>query len=177
MGRCLLFSLSSCLSTACHSAPVHCLLSCCLLTAVQGIVMGRLRSAQRQREVQVMRFCLWKLGLMPLVAGGGRRDGPSAGSAILWPEQHCMLQLAAIRAAQLCSRSPPALNPSLGLLHIASPPFACMDLVSLNPALPPHSQAEIKEPGFLEGGDFFPMGTDLAMVGRWQTFICSFLFL
>jgi hypothetical protein len=28
----------------------------------RGIVMGRLRSAQRQREVQVMRFCLNKLG-------------------------------------------------------------------------------------------------------------------
>lgn len=24
---------------------------------------------------------------------------------------------------------------------------------------------EIKEPGFLEGGDFFPMGQDLAMLG------------
>jgi arginine deiminase len=24
---------------------------------------------------------------------------------------------------------------------------------------------QIEEPGFLEGGDFFPMGTDLALVG------------
>jgi arginine deiminase len=52
--------------------------------------MGRLRSAQRQREVQVMRFCFNKLGLN--VVG------------------------------------------------------------------------EVVEPGFLEGGDFFPVSPDLAMV-------------
>ncbi|KAG2426169.1 hypothetical protein HXX76_013150 [Chlamydomonas incerta] len=61
------------------------------VTTCKGIVMGRLRSAQRQREVQVMRFCFNKLGMA--VAG------------------------------------------------------------------------EIKEPGYLEGGDFFPMSRDLAMAG------------
>lgn len=61
------------------------------VTTCKGIVMGRLRSAQRQREVQVMRFCFNKLGMA--VAG------------------------------------------------------------------------EIKDPGYLEGGDFFPMGPDLAMAG------------
>ncbi|GIL80090.1 hypothetical protein Vretimale_12910 [Volvox reticuliferus] len=61
------------------------------ITTCRGIVMGRLRSAQRQREVQVMRFCFNKLGMA--VAG------------------------------------------------------------------------EIREPGYLEGGDFFPMGSDLAMAG------------
>ncbi|GFR49721.1 hypothetical protein Agub_g11877 [Astrephomene gubernaculifera] len=61
------------------------------VTTCKGIVMGRLRSAQRQREVQVMRFCFNKLGMA--VAG------------------------------------------------------------------------EIREPGYLEGGDFFPMGSDLAMAG------------
>lgn len=58
----------------------------------QGIVMGRLRSSQRQREVQVMRFCLNKLGLSVI--------------------------------------------------------------------------GEVKEPGFLEGGDFFPVSADLSMVSR-----------
>ncbi|KIY99877.1 Amidinotransferase family protein [Monoraphidium neglectum] len=61
------------------------------ITTCKGIVMGCLRSAQRQREVQLMRFCFNKLG-MPIVG-------------------------------------------------------------------------EIEAPGFLEGGDFFPMGQDLAMVG------------
>ncbi|MEW5307832.1 MAG: hypothetical protein WDW36_010207 [Sanguina aurantia] len=61
------------------------------ITTCKGIVMGRLRSQQRQREVHIMRFCFTKLGL------------PVAG--------------------------------------------------------------EIREPGYLEGGDFFPLGTDLAMAG------------
>ncbi|KAL6748381.1 hypothetical protein V8C86DRAFT_2879369 [Haematococcus lacustris] len=61
------------------------------ITSCKGLVMGRLRSAQRQREVTIMRFCLTKLGL------------PLAG--------------------------------------------------------------EIREPGFLEGGDFFPVSRDLAMLG------------
>ncbi len=61
--------------------------------APQGVVMGRLRSAQRQREVQVMRFCLQKLAL---------------------------------------------------------------DIVG-----------EVREPGFLEGGDFVPISADLAMVRVW----------
>uniref|UniRef100_A0A7S0RB30 Arginine deiminase n=1 Tax=Chlamydomonas leiostraca TaxID=1034604 RepID=A0A7S0RB30_9CHLO len=61
------------------------------ITTCKGIVMGRLRSQQRQREVQVMKFCITKLGLN--VVG------------------------------------------------------------------------EIREPGFLEGGDFFPLGADLAMLG------------
>lgn len=64
--------------------------SCALRSALQGVVMGRLRSQQRQREVQVMRFCLSKLGLN--VVG------------------------------------------------------------------------EIREPGYLEGGDFFPINADLSMV-------------
>ncbi|KXZ51615.1 hypothetical protein GPECTOR_12g579 [Gonium pectorale] len=61
------------------------------ITTCKGIVMGRLRSVQRQREVRVMRFCFNKLGMA--VAG------------------------------------------------------------------------EVREPGFLEGGDFFPMSRDLCMVG------------
>jgi arginine deiminase len=61
------------------------------ITTGKGIVMGRLRSPQRQREVELMRFCLRKLG-MPIIG--------------------------------------------------------C-----------------IGEGGFLEGGDFFPMGPDLALVG------------
>mmetsp|Transcript_8912 Transcript_8912/g.15445 ORF Transcript_8912/g.15445 Transcript_8912/m.15445 type:complete len:486 (+) Transcript_8912:82-1539(+) len=61
------------------------------ITTCKGVVMGRLRSAQRQQEVQVMRFCLRKLGLVPV--------------------------------------------------------------------------ADMKEPGFLEGGDFFPISQDLAMLG------------
>ncbi|KAI8474870.1 MAG: hypothetical protein J3K34DRAFT_517740 [Monoraphidium minutum] len=61
------------------------------ITTCKGIVMGCLRSAQRQREVELMRFCFNKLG-MPIIG-------------------------------------------------------------------------EIEAPGFLEGGDFFPCGQDLAMVG------------
>eukprot|EP00195_Chlamydomonas_chlamydogama_P009440 CAMPEP_0202891208 /NCGR_PEP_ID=MMETSP1392-20130828/1328_1 /ASSEMBLY_ACC=CAM_ASM_000868 /TAXON_ID=225041 /ORGANISM="Chlamydomonas chlamydogama, Strain SAG 11-48b" /LENGTH=467 /DNA_ID=CAMNT_0049574893 /DNA_START=174 /DNA_END=1577 /DNA_ORIENTATION=+ len=61
------------------------------ITVCKGIIMGRLRSLQRQREVQVMKFCFTKLGL-PVVG-------------------------------------------------------------------------EIREPGFLEGGDFFPCGQDLCMLG------------
>uniref|UniRef100_A0A383WIV7 Arginine deiminase n=1 Tax=Tetradesmus obliquus TaxID=3088 RepID=A0A383WIV7_TETOB len=61
------------------------------VTTCKGIVMGRLRSAQRQKEVELMSYCFRKLGL------------PIAG--------------------------------------------------------------RIAEPGFLEGGDFFPMGQDLALVG------------
>jgi arginine deiminase len=58
---------------------------------MRGIVMGRLRSSQRQREVALMRLCFQKLGL-----------------------------------------------PIIG---------------------------EISQPGFLEGGDFFPAGADLALIG------------
>eukprot|EP00878_Enallax_costatus_P010464 GHUV01010925.1.p1 GENE.GHUV01010925.1~~GHUV01010925.1.p1 ORF type:complete len:467 (+),score=159.73 GHUV01010925.1:196-1596(+) len=61
------------------------------ITTCKGIVMGRLRSQQRQKEVELMQFCFRKLGL------------PIAGQII--------------------------------------------------------------EPCFLEGGDFFPMGQDLALVG------------
>uniref|UniRef100_A0A7S0UQV8 Arginine deiminase n=1 Tax=Polytomella parva TaxID=51329 RepID=A0A7S0UQV8_9CHLO len=61
------------------------------ITTGRGIVMGRLRSAQRAREVQVMRFCFTKLGLNVI--------------------------------------------------------------------------GEISSTGYLEGGDFFPMGTDLALLG------------
>lgn len=61
------------------------------ITTVRGIVMGRLRSPQRNLEVSLMRFCLEKLGLN--VVG------------------------------------------------------------------------EIEAPGFLEGGDFFPVNRDLALVG------------
>lgn len=32
------------------------------VTTCRGVVMGRLRSAQRQREVELMRFCFNKLG-------------------------------------------------------------------------------------------------------------------
>jgi arginine deiminase len=60
---------------------------------MQGIVMGRLRAAQRAREVTVMRFCLSKLGL--------------------------------------------------------------------------NIVGDICDPGYLEGGDFFPLSSDLAMVGGW----------
>lgn len=61
------------------------------VTTCKGLVMGRLRSEQRQREVQLMKFCFNKLGL-PVVG-------------------------------------------------------------------------EIVAPGYLEGGDFFPMGKTLALVG------------
>ncbi|GBF90210.1 arginine deiminase [Raphidocelis subcapitata] len=61
------------------------------ITTCRGIVMGRLRSQQRQREVELMRFCFNKLGL-PIVGA-------------------------------------------------------------------------IEAPGFLEGGDFFPLGRDLALLG------------
>ncbi len=33
------------------------------ITTANGIVMGRLRSSQRQLEVELMRFCFQKLGL------------------------------------------------------------------------------------------------------------------
>ncbi|KAL4439030.1 hypothetical protein ABPG77_006967 [Micractinium sp. CCAP 211/92] len=61
------------------------------ITTCRGIVMGRLRSPQRNLEVSLMKFCLQKLGL-PVVG-------------------------------------------------------------------------EIQEPGYLEGGDFFPAGRDLALLG------------
>ncbi|DBB16407.1 TPA: hypothetical protein ACH3X3_014694 [Trebouxia sp. C0006] len=61
------------------------------ITTCKGIVMGKLRSSQRQLEVEVMKFCFRKLGL-PVVG-------------------------------------------------------------------------EIEEPGFLEGGDYFAAGEDLALVG------------
>ncbi|GAB4818895.1 hypothetical protein N2152v2_005941 [Parachlorella kessleri] len=61
------------------------------ITTCRGIVMGRLRSPQRNLEVSLMKFCLTKLGL-PVVG-------------------------------------------------------------------------DIREPGFLEGGDFFPAGRELALLG------------
>lgn len=61
------------------------------ITTAKGIVMGRLRSPQRNLEVSLMKFCLEKLGL--------------------------------------------------------------------------HVLGNIEEPGFLEGGDFFPVSPDLAMLG------------
>lgn len=61
------------------------------ITTARGIVMGRLRSGQRQREVALMRLCFDKLG-MPVIG-------------------------------------------------------------------------TVRAPGFLEGGDFFPAGADLCMVG------------
>jgi hypothetical protein len=39
------------------------------VTTCKGIVMGRLRSQQRQREVELMRFCFTKLGTL---GRGGR---------------------------------------------------------------------------------------------------------
>ena len=36
------------------------------ITTCKGIVMGRLRSAQRQLEVELMRFCHNKLGVQPI---------------------------------------------------------------------------------------------------------------
>ena len=36
------------------------------ITTCKGIVMGRLRSAQRQLEVELMRFCHNKLGEKPV---------------------------------------------------------------------------------------------------------------
>lgn len=41
------------------------------ITTCRGIVMGRLRSMQRQREVDLMRFCFNKLGALR----GGRGPG------------------------------------------------------------------------------------------------------
>ncbi|KAK9805881.1 hypothetical protein WJX73_000501 [Symbiochloris irregularis] len=61
------------------------------ITGCKGIIMGRLRSKQRQLECDLMRFCFTKLGFQVI--------------------------------------------------------------------------GEIKAPGFLEGGDFFPAGRDLALVG------------
>ena len=37
------------------------------VTTCKGIVMGRLRSAQRQLEVELMRFCHNKLGAVQLI--------------------------------------------------------------------------------------------------------------
>ena len=56
-----------------HNPPPH------QITTCRGIVMGRLRSDQRQREVELMRFCFRKLGL-PIVGevrvcGGGGPGG------------------------------------------------------------------------------------------------------
>lgn len=39
------------------------------ITTCKGIVMGRLRSSQRQLEVEVMKFCFKKLGASVLQAG------------------------------------------------------------------------------------------------------------
>ena len=39
------------------------------VTTCKGIVMGRLRSSQRQLEVEVMRFCFEKLGESALWTG------------------------------------------------------------------------------------------------------------
>lgn len=40
------------------------------ITTCRGIVMGRLRSPQRNLEVSLMRFCLQKLGGCPAWVGG-----------------------------------------------------------------------------------------------------------
>ena len=61
------------------------------ITTARGIIMGRLRSTQRNREVSLMRFCLGKVGLRVI--------------------------------------------------------------------------GEVEDPGYLEGGDFFAVNPDLAMVG------------
>lgn len=49
------------------------------ITTCKGIVMGRLRSQQRQKEVELMRYCFNKLGAWlawhQLKIGGKRRGG------------------------------------------------------------------------------------------------------
>lgn len=40
------------------------------ITTCRGIVMGRLRSAQRQKEVELMSFCFQKLGALACLLAG-----------------------------------------------------------------------------------------------------------
>lgn len=121
--------------------------------------MGRLRSPQRNLEVSLMKFCLQKLGGclgLPAYAGRVGRDG----CVVLhssWP--------------------PPRLAPGLPVCHcrlylphkwpaLSRPDYAWITqpLLALLPTGLP-VVGEIGEPGYLEGGDFFPAGRDLALLG------------
>lgn len=129
--------------------------------------MGRLRSQQRQREVQVMHFCFQKLG-------EGARACVAAAcvrSLLLLVMHFCFQKLRARVCVRACLRHTSCVR------CVAT--AACMYAracahTNLYTHAFTHARArahagiqvvgEIGEPGFLEGGDFFPLGRDLAMV-------------
>jgi arginine deiminase len=108
--------------------------------------MGRLRSQQRQREVDLMKFCFNKLGGWPW--GVGNQLGEVfGGKAAAWEgckRWHARAGSTPARAGRN-ARALPALN---------APPPAGLPIIG-----------EIEAPGYLEGGDFIAMGEDLALVG------------
>jgi hypothetical protein len=139
------------------------------ITTCKGIVMGRLRSQQRQKEVELMHYCFRKLGecwscghrhcsRLPLQGRGTLHtfcDSAELKSRLSSQRSSCD---SFWRKVQLCTGS--GLCQMSGELHPALPAallaFCCSGLPIAG---------HIHEPGFLEGGDFFPMGQDLALVG------------
>lgn len=105
------------------------------ITTRRGIVMARLRSVQRSKEVELLKFCFRKIGL-PIV---GARP---------------------IAVSPLVTLIPPASH------HDPFSPWVFYTSPSPPPA-PPHAPVagEVKEPGYLEGGDFYPAGKDLCFIG------------
>jgi len=94
------------------------------VTTCRGVVMGRLRSSQRQLEVDLMRFCFNKLGLP---VRKWRR----------WRERREDEE----REAKT------------------------KKLTSFYLSFQKQVVGAIEAPGYLEGGDFFPCGRGLAMLG------------
>jgi len=128
------------------------------ITTCKGIVMGRLRSQQRQREVELMHYCFNKLGA--------------------WCVRGSVFIYMLLRAV---ANHPEPLIPS----HLQHPSNATT-ITSCQPIHSPKHHhhhhhhhhhpglaiiGEVDAPGFLEGGDFIAMGRDLALVGiglrRW----------
>lgn len=97
------------------------------ITTCRGIVMGRLRSLQRQLEVDLMAFCFEKLG-----------KGLSMWVEGVWE----FLVYTQYPTSHTCTPT------------IPSPPHIGLPVLG-----------RIEAPGYLEGGDFFPAGHDLALVG------------
>ena len=101
------------------------------ITGCKGIVMCRLRSQQRQLESDLMRFCFAKLGAPLLPCPPALIAG-----ALVLPDRSQMHSRQQHTACGSTLHKQLKLQPSAGLPVVG----------------------EIREPGHLEGGDFFPAG-------------------
>jgi len=192
------------------------------ITTCKGIVMGKLRSSQRQLEVEVMKFCFRKLG-MPWsdMSVHNKATSIHLSACTACCACHCMVSQSAM-PGKVIKQLKVMVHDDAQVLHTHMTPnigFSCVSMWDshiLSIQLPPtwskrfchmsaHTSAnhvhgndlqkealvgrqqkddvtsmhdwiwpdgsglpvvgEIEEPGFLEGGDYFAAGEDLALVG------------